>query len=117
TRIFGVIGNGWRTAQFIADGLVNNGYLDAPLLETGLNLVLDFSAKVDLGHADVTLRVAVDVLEFGHFVRIKVFDKRLGQKNNPKWFFHRKAFDDRAFDNIRDVRKRDAFAAELFRND
>ena len=70
-RVFGVEGNRRRAAQLVADRLVDDGHLDAAVLEPHLHLVLHLAPEIDLGDADVALRVAVDVLELGDFRGLK----------------------------------------------
>src|SRR5262249_35201682 len=60
-RVFGIVGDGRGAAQFVADGLINDRHFDAAVAEPRLDLAFDFAAQVYFGHADVSLRVAIDV--------------------------------------------------------
>src|SRR5262245_45361593 len=47
-RMFGVVGDWRRAAQFVADGLVDDGHFDAAFFKTGLDLAFDLAAQVYL---------------------------------------------------------------------
>src|SRR5262249_7271478 len=95
-RVLGVIRNGRRAAQFVTDGLVDDGHFDAAFFKARLDLAFDLAAEVYLGHAHMALRVAVDVFEFGHFFRAEALRERFGEQNYSVVFAHRAALDDRA---------------------
>ena len=117
-RVLGIEGNRRRTAQLVADGLVDDRHLDAALLQADLHLVLDLAAEVDLGDADVALRVAVHVLQLGHLARAESLDERLGQQHHAMRLPHRAALDDAALDDVAQCRRaRSVSAVKLFRDD
>src|SRR5262252_2299787 len=83
-RVFGVVRDWRRAAQFVADGLIDDGHFDAAFFKAGLDLAFDFAAKVYLGYADVTLRVAVDVLQLGHLFGAEPLRERPGEQRDPE---------------------------------
>src|SRR6185436_4867889 len=77
TRILGFHGQRWRTSQLIPNGLVDHAYLDAAPFETEGDLIDHLAAESHLGDADVSLRIAVDVLQLGYLPGIKTLHQRL----------------------------------------
>src|SRR5262245_7341185 len=116
-RMFGVVWDWRRAAQFVADGLVDDGHFDAALFKTGLDFAFYLAAQVYLGHADVALRVAVDVFQFGHLFGAEPFRERLGEQRDAVAFAQGAALDYRTFDDVTDVGQPDHRLRELLRND
>src|SRR5262249_54597758 len=116
-RMFGVVGDWRRAAQFVTDGLVDDGHFEAALFKTGLDLAFDLAAQVYLGHADVALRVAIDVFQLGHLFGAEPLRERFGEQSDAVAFAHRAALDDRAFDDVADVGQPDLRLREPLRDD
>src|SRR5262245_16665079 len=115
--MFGVVGDGRRAAQFVADGLVDDGHFDAAFFKAGLDPAFDLAAKVYFGHADVALRVPVDVFQLGDFFVAEPLRERFGEQRDAVAFAHCAAFDDRTFDDVADVGKPDHRLRKLLGND
>ena len=76
----------------------------AALFQADLDVILDLAAKIDFRHPDVALRITVHVLQLGDLVGIESLDQRLRQQHHSVGTPHRPALDDRALDDVADVR-------------
>ncbi len=77
-EIAGVLGVEWNrrsASKLIANRFVDDCHFDTALLEAQLNLVFDLPAQIDLGDPDVSLRIAIHVLEFFDLARTETLDQ------------------------------------------
>jgi len=82
-----------------------------------LHLALHLPAKIDVGNADVSLRVAAHVLKLGYFLGAESFRKCFREQRNSVAPAHSPSFYDRPVNDLGDVGNRDLIARELFGNE
>src|SRR5205085_9127920 len=101
-RVLRVVRYRRRAAKLVADGLVNDGRLDAATFETRLHLALHLATQINLRDAYVPLRVAVNVLKLRDLFGVEALDKRLRKKHDAVRAVHRATLDDRALHDVAD---------------
>src|SRR5581483_1709714 len=100
-------------AQLVADVLVRDRDLHVALREAALQLGLDLARQIDFGEADVAMFVALDVFEFGQLLLVEFFDQPFGQDRDAVMKSVGAPLDDRAFDDVTDLREGHGLLLEL----